>query len=81
MNEKFFGPYRGIVTENDDPLGRMRIKASIPAVHSDSDPPWALPCVPPGVKSVPDHGAEVWIEFEEGDPLRPIWMGTTGRES
>ena len=41
---------------------------------------WALPCVPiagkqDGVYMVPQIGAGVWIEFEQGDPDYPIWVG------
>jgi len=44
---------------------------------------WAEPCVPlagptgppMGVYMVPAIGAGVWVEFEHGDPNRPIWTG------
>ena len=80
MSERFFGPYRGIVTDNDDPSGLMRIRARVPEIFGELETPWALPCVPPGVRSVPEIGTLVWIEFEAGDPSRPIWMGTTSVE-
>lgn len=28
------------------------------------------------VLRVPKVGEEIWIEFEEGDPTKPIWVGT-----
>jgi hypothetical protein len=28
-----------------------------------------------GVYVVPEIGAGVWVEFEQGDPRRPIWTG------
>jgi hypothetical protein len=28
------------------------------------------------VKPVPDLGQGVWIQFEGGDPERPVWLGT-----
>ena len=28
------------------------------------------------VLRVPEVGEEIWIEFEEGDPDKPIWVGT-----
>ncbi len=42
--------------------------------------PWALPCVPfagqnHGFVVLPEEGDGVWIEFEAGDPSRPIWTG------
>jgi hypothetical protein len=79
MSERCFGPYRGIVTDNDDLSGRMRIRVRVPEVLGELDA-WALPCVPPGVESVPEVGTVVWIESEAGDPEYPIWMGTLGVE-
>jgi hypothetical protein len=78
MNNQYFGPYRGQVTNNVDPDGLMRIKARVPDVLGELETNWALPCVPPGFGSVPDVGTSVWIEFEAGDPTYPIWMGTFG---
>jgi len=63
---------------NEDPEGLMRIKALVPDVLGEQETTWAAPCVPPGVRSVPEVGTRVWIEFEAGDPSRPIWMGTAG---
>ena len=48
---------------------------------------WAEPCLPfggladQGLFMVPEVGAQVWVEFEEGDPSRPIWTGTTWQQS
>jgi uncharacterized protein involved in type VI secretion and phage assembly len=41
---------------------------------------WAMPCVPTaglnsGVFTVPQIGSGVWMEFEQGDAERPIWVG------
>jgi uncharacterized protein involved in type VI secretion and phage assembly len=41
---------------------------------------WAMPCVPvaginTGMLSIPLIGAGVWIEFEQGDPDYPVWVG------
>jgi uncharacterized protein involved in type VI secretion and phage assembly len=41
---------------------------------------WAMPCVPftgtqSGVYVVPQVGAGVWVEFEQGNPDYPIWVG------
>jgi hypothetical protein len=77
MSDQYFGPYRGTVTDNDDPSGRMRIRVRVPDVLGELDA-WALPCVPPGVESVPEVGTVVWIEFEAGDSEHPVWMGTLG---
>jgi uncharacterized protein involved in type VI secretion and phage assembly len=80
MKNPFFGKYRGKVTDNLDPLMIGRIKAKVPDVMGDEESGWAMPCAPFGGQgmgffAVPDTGAGVWIEFEHGDPDRPIWTG------
>jgi hypothetical protein len=77
---RFFGKFRGRVTDNQDPLNLGRLKASVPEVLQDTATGWALPALPyagdgVGVYTVPDAGAGVWIEFEAGDVSRPIWSG------
>jgi len=77
---RFYGKYRGLVTDNQDPLNLGRIKANVPEVLQDTTTGWALPVAPyagdgVGVYTVPDSGAGVWIEFEAGDVSRPIWSG------
>lgn len=76
----FFGKYRGTVTNNIDPQQMGRIQVSVPAVLGDGRLSWAMPCVPfagsqMGVYVVPSVGANVWVEFEAGDPDYPIWSG------
>jgi hypothetical protein len=78
--KRFFGKYRGIVELNSDPELKGRIQAMVPAVLGKVPTTWALPCLPnAGVKSgvhvVPAAGTNVWIEFENGDPDKPIWTG------
>ena len=75
-----YGTYRGVVVDNLDPQGQGRLKARVPEVFGGEDSPWALPCVPctgDGMLdlAVPEIGTGVWIEFESGDPDRPIWSG------
>ena len=80
LRHRFYGKYRGIVTDNNDPSGMMRIKATVPAVLGGTETGWAMPCVPYAGDSVgmfflPDKDAGVWIEFEGGDVSLPIWAG------
>jgi hypothetical protein len=80
MSVKYYGKYRGVVTNNVDPLQMGRIRAQVPDVLGENESGWAMPCVPCGVSkkvasSLPEVGAAVWIEFEQGDPDRPIWTG------
>jgi hypothetical protein len=78
--KKFFGKYRGKVEDNIDPLQKGRLRVSVPAVLGDGNFGWAMPCVPyagPGVGTfaLPPSGANVWVEFEAGEPDSPIWTG------
>jgi len=80
VNSRFYGKYRGIVTDNDDPENLGRIRARVPEVLKDVESGWALPCTPyagsgTGQFTVPPIDAGVWIEFEAGDVSRPIWSG------
>jgi hypothetical protein len=77
---KFYGKYRGTVTNNIDPLQIGRIQVIVPDVANVIPGSWAMPCVPfaskqSGVYVVPQIGSGVWVEFEQGDPDYPIWVG------
>jgi uncharacterized protein involved in type VI secretion and phage assembly len=83
VEHRFYGKYRGLVVDNDDreQLGRLRLQ--VPSVLGPNVVTgWALPCVPyggaqnQGVLCIPEPGAGVWVEFEEGDLEFPIWVGT-----
>lgn len=78
--EKFYGKYRGTVINNIDPMQLGRIMVMVPDVSGFIPTSWAMPCVPIAGKQmgtfvVPQVGAGVWIEFEQGDPDYPIWVG------
>jgi hypothetical protein len=78
--QKYYGKYRGTVVNNVDPLLIGRIQAFVPDVAAVLPSSWAMPCVPiAGIQSgawmVPALGSDVWIEFEQGDPDFPIWVG------
>jgi len=80
MSGPFYGKYRGVVTDTNDPLMIGRIKARVPDVMGAADSGWATPCAPfagqgMGAFGLPATGAGVWIEFEHGDPDYPIWAG------
>jgi len=77
---QFFGKYRGKVENNIDPLQLGRVQVSVPAVLGEGRMSWAMPCVPlagngVGLFLVPPTGANVWVEFEGGNPDYPIWSG------
>ena len=76
----FWGKYRGVVSDNKDPLMQGRIRARVPDVLGDAESGWALPCAPHGGSktgffAVPAVDAKVWIEFEHGDPDYPVFAG------
>ena len=68
-----------MVVNNVDPMQLGRIQVMVPDV-SPGLSSWAMPCVPMagighGVFTAPSIGAAVWVEFEQGDPDYPIWVG------
>lgn len=76
----FLGKFRGTVLNNIDPLQIGRILVMVPDVSVLLPTSWAMPCVPIAGKQmgtfvVPQVGAGVWVEFEQGDPDYPIWVG------
>lgn len=81
--QNFLGKYRATVLNNVDPETRGRLMLSIPDVLGVVPSTWAEPCTPlagptgppMGVYMVPPIGAGIWVEFEQGDPNYPIWVG------
>jgi hypothetical protein len=78
--KKFFGKYRGTVLSNVDPKRQGRLLVQVPDVLGLFPSSWAMPCLPIGglqfgAYLVPPPGAGVWVEFEQGNPNKPIWTG------
>ncbi len=84
-----YGKYRAIVTDVNDPKNFGRVRVKCPEVFGDYESGWALPCyplvyvedvtTPKGNKKIcrkPKKGEGVWIEFEQGDVSKPIWVGS-----
>lgn len=77
---KYYGKYRAIVVDVNDPEKRGRIKVQCPKVLGDAKSAWCQPCVPYAYEKggdfvLPKLNDFVWIEFEEGDVRYPIYTG------
>ena len=80
---RYFGKHPGTVIGNVDPYGKGRLLVEVvgvlglaPSCWAEASVPLAGPTGPPmGAHFLPPIGAGVWIEFEQGDPARPIWTG------
>jgi len=77
---RFYGKYRGVVSDNHDPLMMGRVRAKVADVLGEQESGWAMPCAPfggskTGFFAIPTNGAGVWMEFEHGDPDYPVWSG------
>ncbi|HFE32028.1 MAG TPA: baseplate assembly protein [Gammaproteobacteria bacterium] len=80
MTTKYYGKYRGMVLNNVDPLQMGRLQVQVPDVAGLVPTTWAMPCAPiaglqNGMFALPVIGSGVWVEFEQGDPEHPIWVG------
>ena len=78
--QRHYGKFRGTVVNNVDPMQIGRLQVMVPDVSNVMLSSWAMPCVPvaginTGMLSIPLIGAGVWIEFEQGDPDYPVWVG------
>jgi hypothetical protein len=78
---KYYGKYRGFVSDNADPDQLGRLQVIVPSVLADTVTEWALPVLPftgaqdIGQLMLPEVGAAVWVEFEEGVVSQPLWVG------
>lgn len=81
LQNRYYGKYRGFVVDNEDPETRGRIKVKVPTVLGDQSTGWALPCMPfgglanQGLFMVPEVDSQIWVEFEEGNVDKPLWVG------
>lgn len=75
---RYYGTYRAIVLNNNDGINQGKILVSIPMIQTGMQV-WAYPKSIGGGLGygfkflMPPKGEFVWIEFEYGDPARPVW--------
>lgn len=77
---QYFGKYRAKVHSVNDPEKRGRIRVLCPKTLGEAVSNWCEPCIPVAYDSggdfaLPIVGETVWIEFEEGDVNKPIYVG------
>ncbi len=76
---RYYSCYRGFVVDNDDPDKFSRVKLKVPAVFGTEAMDywaWQKDCFSGpgyGMQCIPSVGDMVWVEFELGDPRKPIW--------
>jgi len=81
LKNRFFGLWRGIVTNVNDPKNLGRLRAKVHELFGEKDETnWAYYCSPFGGQGagfffLPEVGDPVWIAFEAGDINRPVWLG------
>jgi hypothetical protein len=77
---RFCCKHRGVVVNNLDPQNLGRLQVSVPSVFGSDATAFAMPAVPwaapnEGFLMIPPIGANVWVDFENGDPELPVWSG------
>jgi len=75
VNNKYYGKYRGFVSDNKDPDKRARCRLLVPNVLGDIITDWAYPCnnLFFGMIMIPKKKDPVWVEFENGDIQKPLY--------
>ncbi|MGY1694622.1 phage baseplate assembly protein V [Geodermatophilus sp. SYSU D00814] len=72
---RYYGKFRGTVAGNEDDDHQGTLQVTVPDVFGGDTVVAAAACLPYGLFFVPPVGTHIWVEFEAGDPERPIWAG------
>jgi hypothetical protein len=51
-DKRFYGVYRGVVTDSNDPDGLARIRAQVPQILGVASTGWAWPVTPVGISLI-----------------------------
>ncbi len=81
--DRWFGIYTALVTNNNDPQGMGRVKVRYPWLDEDGESDWVRVATmgasaDSGFMLMPSVGDQVLIAFEQGDFARPILTGSLG---
>ena len=72
-NPTFYGLYRAQVVQSQG----LKALVSVPELSGSEAIGWAMPCVTPGTSPTsPKPGDSLWVMFEHGDAMKPVWLGT-----
>jgi hypothetical protein len=71
-DKRFYGIYRGIVADTNDPANKKRIRLQVPQILGTTTTGWAYSINNTSPSAV---GTGVWVMFEGGDPNFPLWLG------
>jgi phage baseplate assembly protein V len=79
-DERYYGVAIGVVTNNKDPDGLGRVKASLPWMDDQVETDWARVVAPMagagrGIYFLPEVNDEVLVAFEHGNPDTPYVLG------
>lgn len=80
-DNKYFGIYQGVVTNNSDPDKRGRIKIKCPDIlGGEVESAWCDPVVTVAYDNggdfcLPAKDEAVWVQFIAGDVNRPVYLG------
>ena len=77
--KRLYGVYRATVVNNRDPLSQRRLQLRI-QTSPDAVSAWIAPFDNNNITAeVPSIGQGVWVQFLNGDPESPVWLGHFGK--
>lgn len=79
MSKQYYGIYKAVVEDNNDPLKLNRLRVRVSTVHGvklgTKSLPWAVPASPILTEPTVPIGTIVYVAFEMGEPDKPIYLG------